>query len=57
MFYKKKMFTIGLNMGLITWACVKTTAYGVEIHWLSSKEKVPVAVFSVAGDADRVLRH
>ena len=34
----KKVFTNKLNMGLLQQAGVKKTVYGVETHWLFSKE-------------------
>ena len=43
---KKKMFTNGLNIALPLRAQDEKTVNGVEIHWLSSKEKVPGTAIS-----------
>ena len=40
------MFTNGLNMGLPLWDWIEKTVHGMEMHWLSGKEKVPGAAVS-----------
>ena len=49
----KEKFANWLNMGLPPW--VEKTVYEVEIHWLSSKEKVPGAAVIKGGHADSLL--
>ena len=49
--FRQKLFTNGLNMGLLLWARVKKIVYGVKTHWLSGKEKVPGIVVSKEGHA------
>ena len=39
----KRMFTNGLNMGLLLLPWVEKTVCGVETHWLFGKEKAPGA--------------
>ena len=46
------MFTNGQSMDLPRWAKVKKTFYVVEIHWLSSEEKIPDAAVSKEGHTD-----
>ena len=45
----KKMFTNGLNIGLILWAFVKNTVHRVEAHWLFGKENILGATVSKEG--------
>ena len=51
----KKLFINGLKMGLPRQACVKKTVHVVEIHWITSKEKVPGEAVSKEGHADCLL--
>ena len=53
--FGEKMFTNGLKMGLSLLVWIEKTVHEVEIHWLSSKEKVPGTAVSKEGDADSVL--
>ena len=53
----KKMFTNALNMILSIQAWVKQTVHGVEIHWLSSKEKVLCPAVSLEGHAKSLPGH
>ena len=53
----KKMFTSGLNMGLLLQASVEKTAHKVETHWLSVTEKVPGTVVSKESHVGNVLNH
>ena len=53
----KKMFTIGLNMGLSIQARVEKDIHRVKTHRLTSKEKFLGTAFSKEGCADRLLRH
>ena len=55
--FSQKIFTNELNMGLPLRINVKKIIKGVEIRWLSSKEKVPGAVVSKEGNTDSLLRH
>ena len=51
----KKIFTNGLNKALFKRLSQKGWKYIVEIHWLSSIEKVPGAVVSKEGHAGSLL--
>ena len=53
--FPQKMFTNELNIGLSLQTWVKKTIHGMEMYWLSSKEKVLGSVISKEGHAVSVL--
>ena len=56
-FSQKNMFTNGQNMGLPLWTWIKKNICGMEMNWLSSKEKVLGAALSKESYADSLLGH
>ena len=44
-------------MGFPQRICVEKTVHGVEMHWLSDKEKVPGVAVSKEGHVDSLLGH
>ena len=51
------MFTNEPNIGLLPQIRVEKRVHRMEIHWLSSKEKVSGAVVSKEGNADNFLEY
>ena len=53
----QKIYTNWLNMGSPQQTRVEKTVAGMEIHWFSSKEKLPAATFSKKSHANNGLGH